>query len=378
MDLGAQHAHRLHHRLIKMARTAEMGGPNAEYAFMFHGPPGSSKTAMAEALAEQMWRNPTAGRRPDRRLIRITPADFTRHGESGMDSEAHAIFHLLRHTRGIVILFDEIDDLLRRRESKNPLAFMELLTPSMLNRLAYLREACPRQEICFIFSTNFIEKIDPALLRKGRLDDPIPVVYPDTESRAATIERKLQSLKSRAQEYKGLPEAAWLQDAIGKLEGLRGNIVEGSRFWPWKELDKYIAGLCDDLIDDAKAKSQERNLVDTKKGTKNLVLVTNGNREPLFSGRQHRASPKIPIYDPERLAEIENCGELEKEILYYSFAGWPTLETYRQGFNEEFAKWIPENPNDRRVVTRGVNLWNNQGRSGCIEKTRKTEPKKAA
>jgi ATP-dependent 26S proteasome regulatory subunit len=64
---------------------------------------------------------------------------------------------------------------------------MELVVPAMLNRLADLRHACPRQEICVLLATNFIESIEPALLRKGRIDRLVSVVYPDQESRLALI-----------------------------------------------------------------------------------------------------------------------------------------------------------------------------------------------
>jgi ATPase family associated with various cellular activities (AAA) len=101
------------------------------------------------------------------------------------------IFDLISGVRGVTILFDEIDDLLRERNTntgptEKP-TFMELVIPAMLNRLADLRDACPRQEICFLLATNFVESIEPALLRKGRIDSARPVVYPDQESRVALI-----------------------------------------------------------------------------------------------------------------------------------------------------------------------------------------------
>jgi SpoVK/Ycf46/Vps4 family AAA+-type ATPase len=116
-----------------------------------HGPPGSSKTSIANAVAHEAWREAMSWRRREPALIRITPADFTRLGEDRLDSEARLIFNLLMHVRGTTILFDEIDDLLRRRQTDGqPKQFMDLVVPAMLNRLADLRDACPRQEICFL------------------------------------------------------------------------------------------------------------------------------------------------------------------------------------------------------------------------------------
>jgi len=187
VDLGAVHEHRLHRRLRKTAR--ETSGPQyrrAEYSFVFHGPPGSSKTAMAEALGREMWRETV----PDqRRVLRITPADFTRQGEAGLDAEARLIFELLSHVRGVTIIFDEIDDLLSRRALKGKPAFLKMVVPAMLNRLQDLRDAAPRQEICFIVAMNYVDNVEPALTRPGRIDAALPVVYPDPWSRDNTLDR---------------------------------------------------------------------------------------------------------------------------------------------------------------------------------------------
>jgi hypothetical protein len=148
VDLGAAHKHRLHRRLAQMARQAAGEDyKHAEYSLILHGPPGSSKTAITEALATEMWRSLPLGGRRAGRLIRITPADFTRKGEGRLDSEARIIFHVLGHLRGVTVLFDEIDDLVRLRDDQSEVSFFKLVVPAMLNRLQDLRDACPKQEI---------------------------------------------------------------------------------------------------------------------------------------------------------------------------------------------------------------------------------------
>jgi hypothetical protein len=200
VDLGLTHKHRLHQRLARMARETAVQhdenpkavlrpkderrhhGPN-EYAFVLHGPPGSSKTVIAEALGKAMW----GGKDP--RFVRITPADFTRGGEEGLDREARFIFDLLSHVRRVTIFFDEIDDLLRLRAGGGDVNFLKLIVPAMLNRLQDLHDAASRQEICFLLATNYIDNIEPALTRPGRIDAVLPVPYPDAWSREAIIER---------------------------------------------------------------------------------------------------------------------------------------------------------------------------------------------
>ena len=225
VDAGALHEHRLHHRLRRSARQSS--GPDyrdAEYSFVFHGPPGSSKTAMAEGLGREMWRESS----PNPRVIRITPADFTRQGEAGLDAEARFIFELLSHLRGVTIIFDEIDDLLRRRELKGNPAFLKMVVPAMLNRLQDLRDAAPRQELCFVVAMNYVDNVEPALIRPGRIDAALPVVYPDPWSRDNTLDRVIEA--------RGAVE---LFDDL-----LRAQIVTRTDGWAWPIYNR----LCENVV----------------------------------------------------------------------------------------------------------------------------------
>jgi len=229
VDLGAIHGKRIHHRLRTTVRRSS--GPDyrhAEYSFVLHGPPGSSKTAMAEALGRELWRemNP-------RRVIRITPADFTRQGEAGLDAEARFIFELISHVRGVTIIFDEIDDLLRRRELKGNPEFLKMVVPAMLNRLQDLRDAAPRQELCFIVAMNYVDNVEPALIRPGRIDAAIPVVYPDPWSRDNTLDRIVA--KHRA-------EAAF-------SDRIRAYVVDKTAGWPWP----LFNSLCEAVVSERPA-----------------------------------------------------------------------------------------------------------------------------
>jgi hypothetical protein len=189
VDLGARHDQRLHRQLLEVVRKTRSAEKSAKYSFVFHGPPGSSKTLLANALAQEMWQ-PRPALDHEILLIRITPADFTQQGGDRLDAEARFIFKLLSHTRRVTILFDEIDDLLRERLTPGEATFFKLVVPAMLNRLQDLRDVAEQQEICFILSTNFIDRIDPALIRRGRMDRAIPVPYPDAFSRYAIFEKE--------------------------------------------------------------------------------------------------------------------------------------------------------------------------------------------
>jgi ATPase family associated with various cellular activities (AAA) len=227
VDLGARHERRLQTRLMRTAAKTLRHEANAEYGYVLHGPPGSSKTALADAIGQAMWR------RTEKRLVRITPADFTRGGEDGVDLEARFIFRLLAHVRGVTIFFDEIDDLLRKRKVDADLSFIRLVIPGMLNRLQDLRDAAPRQEICFLLATNYVDQIEPALTRRGRIDATIPVPYPDAWSRQSILEK----IAEKAPHWH-------LSDA------LKDEIVSKTAFWPWSTYQKLCKHLMNAAVDD--------------------------------------------------------------------------------------------------------------------------------
>lgn len=304
VDLGVSHAHRLHRRLAWMARQA-LGDEykDAEYSLVLHGPPGSSKTAIAQALAAT-WRSSLPAERRSARLIRITPADFTRKGEDRLDAEARLIFELLGQVRGITVLFDEIDDLLRMRDGKGEASFFKLVVPGMLNRLQDLRDACPKQEICFVLATNYVDRIEPALLRRGRIDRAVPLVYPDRESRRCTLGKhvkKLQDQKKR-EPWKGWA-AALLDEEIGKKR------IHDTDYWPWKTFDT----LCKEVVSDLEAVG--RGVQD--KATWNRLAPQIVER----AVNRGKAMVSPTVYDAQRRKRLHISAELREEVLQYSLAG---------------------------------------------------------
>jgi hypothetical protein len=222
VDLFLPHGHRLHSQLSRMIRETRQGKDGAVYSMVLHGPPGSSKTTVASALSHSGAGS--SGWGTGHRLVRVTPADFTRLGEDRVDAQAHSIFELLRHVRGITILFDEIDDLLRRRTGDHP-RFLDLVIPAMLNRLQDLHDACEQQETCFLFGTNYVERIEPALMRRGRIDKILAVPYPDLESRCAIAEGEL----SLEQTCPDCDRAAWKL----ALREVARTIAEQTAGWSW-------------------------------------------------------------------------------------------------------------------------------------------------
>jgi SpoVK/Ycf46/Vps4 family AAA+-type ATPase len=304
VDLEVPHRQRLSRKLVEMARSTYAADGNATYSVVLHGPPGSSKTTAAQALSLEIWKGAKRWEQGERRLIRITPADFTRLGEDRVDSEAQYIFNLISRIRGVTILFDEIDDLLRRRDRKPGASpnFLDLVIPAMLNRLQDLRDKCEEQELCFLFGTNYIDRIEPALLRKGRIDEKLPVAYPDFPSRAAIAQRHLKKTFPELYEGKGAPDQQLVR-ALAKAAAVK------TAGWPWSGIDTVAARM-------AAAARETRTQLLAAQAKDQLVPALDTLLTPLLA--EEHPHMELGATYAERLKG--DSPELATEYLYYEIA----------------------------------------------------------
>ena len=149
-------------------------------SFILYGPPGTGKTTYVKAIAKQLeWP-----------LITITPGNFTRRGEEGIETAAQEIFDQLSMTDRVVVLLDECDELFRRRDDEETGArtLLSFLTASMLPKLANLHD---RAGLIFAVATNYVDRMDLAAIRGGRIDHHIAVPPPDTTARHELLAAKL-------------------------------------------------------------------------------------------------------------------------------------------------------------------------------------------
>lgn len=137
---------------------------------IFYGPPGTSKTDLSEKIADFLgWP-----------LLAIDPSHLLRNGMDGIQTEANHIFRMLEQTEGVVVLFDEFDELVLERGSPKAETFSRFLTTAMLPKLASIHK---RATIVFIIATNNIGDFDIAIRRQGRFDHLIQVMPPTYDAK---------------------------------------------------------------------------------------------------------------------------------------------------------------------------------------------------
>ena len=144
----------------------------AHYAFVLYGPPGTGKTHFQSILAGELgWP-----------LVTLTIGDFLHDGEDRLGRRTVDVFRRLAFLCNACIVFDEFDEMVADRGEKD-VPRLPLLTAAILPLLATLREQARANGCIVTFTTNYLENIDRAAIRGGRVDESLLLMYPDYHSR---------------------------------------------------------------------------------------------------------------------------------------------------------------------------------------------------
>ncbi|MCE7891599.1 MAG: AAA family ATPase [Sorangiineae bacterium PRO1] len=159
-------------------------GPDQARSAILFGPPGTGKTKLVESLAGSVnWH-----------FVEVLSSDFLSDGMDKVPAKADEIFEQLMELDHCVILFDEIDELVRNRdEEADP--FGRFLTTSMLPKLAKLWD---QRRVLFFVATNDVDAADPAIKRTQRFDARLFVTPPAFHVKKRLLTR---SLKDQGRRY---------------------------------------------------------------------------------------------------------------------------------------------------------------------------------
>lgn len=169
------------------------------YSVVLHGPPGTGKTTLLEALAESCHVP----------RIDVTPSDIVIRGEESIERRTRAVFQALALVTRAVIILDEFEPVLRKRKSTDtsPPSVFSFLTPGMLPKLKNLNECARERGVCFGLVTNLIGELDRAAIREGRFDRKVGVYPPDVLSRIGRLQMEIR--RSGNKMVKPTAKRAW-------------------------------------------------------------------------------------------------------------------------------------------------------------------------
>jgi cell division protease FtsH len=142
---------------------------------IFWGPPGTGKTFFAKAMAAAIGAAVTVVSGPELKSRWV--------GES--EENLRQIFHRARQSAPSIIVFDELDSFATARGTYTGSG----VEHSMVNQLLTEMDGFRSEELVFVVgTTNYVESLDPALLRPGRFEFHIHVPYPDDDDRKSILE----------------------------------------------------------------------------------------------------------------------------------------------------------------------------------------------
>ena len=141
-------------------RSLSRLGIDAPKGILLHGPPGSGKTLIARAVAQET----------QAQFYHINgPEIMQRHyGES--EEKLRSIFEKAQENAPAIIFLDEIDALAPRREKTEG----EVEKRIVAQLLALMDGLESRGQVVVMGATNIPNSLDPALRRPGRFDREIP------------------------------------------------------------------------------------------------------------------------------------------------------------------------------------------------------------
>jgi len=149
---------------------------------IFWGPPGTGKTYFAKTMAAALGAAVTIVSGPELKSKWV--------GES--EEQLRQVFHRARQSAPAIIIFDELDSFASARGTYSGSG----VEHSMVNQLLTEMDGFHKEELVFVVgTTNFVEVLDPALLRPGRFEFHLHIPYPEPEDRREIIaiyDRKMQ------------------------------------------------------------------------------------------------------------------------------------------------------------------------------------------
>lgn len=141
---------------------------------IFWGPPGTGKTYFAKAIASAIGAAISIVSGPELKSKWV--------GES--EDNLRQLFQKARQSAPSVIVFDELDSFATARGTYGGSG----VEHSMVNQLLTEMDGFHKDELVFVIgTTNFVESLDPALLRPGRFEFHLHIPYPDADDRRAII-----------------------------------------------------------------------------------------------------------------------------------------------------------------------------------------------
>ncbi|MDR5656025.1 proteasome-activating nucleotidase [Halodesulfurarchaeum sp. HSR-GB] len=154
---------------------------------LLHGPPGTGKTMLAKAVANQT----------DATFIKMAGSELVRKFIGEGSRMVRDLFELAAEREPSIIFIDEIDAVAAKRTDSKTSGDAEVQR-TMMQLLSEMDGFEDRGEVRLMAATNRFDMLDRAILRPGRFDRLIEVPEPTREARAEILRIHTQSMNLAA------------------------------------------------------------------------------------------------------------------------------------------------------------------------------------
>ncbi|KQT95436.1 AAA family ATPase [Rhizobium sp. Leaf453] len=170
-------------RDLELWRAGALHWADVDKGVLLYGPPGTGKTSFAISLASECGAH----------LVEASLAKWQSHGHLGDLLKAMRLdFNEARESAPSILFLDEFDAFGDRRKfSGDNQQYCSEVVNALLEALD---GAGGREGVVVVASTNLPERLDPALIRSGRLEKHIELLPPNAEERASILRFYLPEL----------------------------------------------------------------------------------------------------------------------------------------------------------------------------------------
>jgi transitional endoplasmic reticulum ATPase len=186
-------------------------GTSPPTGILLHGPPGTGKTMLAEAIATETGVN----------FVRVAGPELLDRYVGESEQSVRDLFERARQAAPAIVFLDELDAIAGQRGNPGGEGVTERVVSQLLTELD---RAAENPSLMVLAATNRMDSLDRALLRPGRLEDHVQVPPPDETGRREILEIHtrdtplgpdvdLPRLAARLSDYTGADLAALVRAA---------------------------------------------------------------------------------------------------------------------------------------------------------------------
>ncbi len=183
--------------LMKPGRAEELSLP-APTGLILVGAPGTGKTMIARLIASQAKRS----------FYAVSPSDVLGGTVGGSVKRLTEIFQRAKDNAPSIVFFDEMDGLFPKLGGQVSQHDVQLVEQALIEISALKAE----HQIFLIGTTNYIDRIDPRILRGGRFSEKVEIPVPDQTGYQKLVARYLGKARLSA----GLT----IQDVAERVAGM--------------------------------------------------------------------------------------------------------------------------------------------------------------